>query len=190
VETKWVDQEQEVCVPVWTKEIRKVPQRICKQVTEDKVIEVTVAVTTKEKRMGKKLVCEKVPETKTIEVCVPVPSCGAVVAVTASGCKGGCSQPTCGCCPGKVVPLAPQYTTETRTVTVFHTVQKEVPFEYEACVCKMEKRQKTVKVCHTVSEIVETEQEVSVCHMEKRKQMVKVAVCSTVCGGCNASCCA
>jgi len=160
VETKWVDQEQEVCVPVWTKEIRKVPQRICKQVTEDKVIEVTVAVTTKEKRMGKKLVCEKVPETKTIEVCVPVPSCGAVVAVTASGCKGGCSQPTCGCCPGKVVPvrlslvsptcvryfspyvcvvspsrctlqLAPQYTTETRTVTVFHTVQKEVPFEYE-----------------------------------------------------------
>jgi len=54
----------------------------------------------------------------------------------------------------------------------------------------MEKRQKTVKVCHTVSEIVETEQEVSVCHMEKRKQMVKVAVCSTVCGGCNASCCA
>ena len=47
----------------------------------------------------------------------------------------------------------------------------------------------TLQVCRWVTECVEKQYEVSVCKMEKVKKTIKVAVCSTVCGGCQNTCC-
>ena len=158
-----VEEEQEitVCVPIMTKEMRKCTKQVCRMVEEEKEIQVCVPVMTKETRTCKVNVCNMVEEEVDVEVCTPVCTMVEKEVCCRMPVQVSCSTTTNGC--GGCCST----TCGTKTI-MQHCVKKVmVP-----CTTMSKSTQK-VKCCKPVMSCVDKEYEVCVCKMETQTKTVK-----------------